>query len=145
MYTHGLNVKVAASRSILLYFFWCAFIFWDFWQDYTNSVAKVVFEQFVKLFTHIFVIKMADDDIWGLRISVMGNSDGNNDEVFFGFTLQKVVKGEESDTDLDIFAKKWRFFYSILRRKTTPHSLVFQVHLCKGFCFSRFHQGLAMQ
>lgn len=49
---------------------------------------------------------MADDDIWGLRISVMGNSDGNNDEVFFGFTLQKVVKGEESDTDLDIFAKK---------------------------------------
>ena len=83
---------------------------------------------------------MADDDIWDLMISVMGNSDGNNDEAFFSFTLQKVVKGEESDTDLDMSAKKWRFFDSILPRKTTP-----QVYLCKGFCFSRFHHGLAMQ
>lgn len=49
---------------------------------------------------------MADDDIWDLMISVMGNSDGNNDEAFFSFTLQKVVKGEESDTDLDMSAKK---------------------------------------
>lgn len=87
---------------------------------------------------------MADDDIWDLMISVMGNSDGNNDEAFFGFTLQKVVKGEKSDTDLDISAKNEDFLTVFCQEKLHP-SLVFQVHLCKGFCFSRFHHGLAMQ
>ena len=55
MYTHGLNVKVAAKRSILLYFSLCAFIFWDFWQDYRNTVAKVVFEQQIKKLFYTFL------------------------------------------------------------------------------------------
>ena len=45
---------------------------------------------------------MADDEAWQYWRSVMGDSDDDGEEDFEGFTLQEIVKGDESDIDLDI-------------------------------------------
>ena len=46
--------------------------------------------------------KMADDEAWQYWRSMMGYSDDDGKDDFEGFTLQEIVKGDESDIDLDI-------------------------------------------
>ena len=45
---------------------------------------------------------MAAEDLWQFWLNVMWNSDDDDEEAFEGFTLRELVKGEESDVDLDL-------------------------------------------
>ena len=48
---------------------------------------------------------MADDDKWEFWLSAIGNSDDEDGQDFEGFTVQEVVKGDESDIDLDVMVQ----------------------------------------
>ena len=48
---------------------------------------------------------MADDKAWQYWRSVMGDSDDDGEDDFEGFPLREIVKGDESDIDLDIVAQ----------------------------------------
>ena len=45
---------------------------------------------------------MAEEDGLALWRSIMGDSDDDSDMPFCGFTLEEVVKGDESDIDLSV-------------------------------------------
>lgn len=49
---------------------------------------------------------MAAEDPWQFWLNVMGNSDDDDEEAFEGFTLRELVKGEESDVDLDLVVQQ---------------------------------------
>ena len=49
---------------------------------------------------------MAAEDPWQFWLNVMGNSDDDDEEAFEGFTLRELVKGEESDVDLDLVVQE---------------------------------------
>ena len=45
---------------------------------------------------------MADLDAWEYWKSIMGDSNDEENDDFEGFTLREIVKGDESDIDLDL-------------------------------------------
>ena len=49
---------------------------------------------------------MAAEDPWQFWLNVMGNSDDDDEEAFEGFTQRELVKGEESDVDLDLVVQQ---------------------------------------
>ena len=49
---------------------------------------------------------MVAEDPWQFWLNVMGNSDDDDEEAFEGFTLRELVKGEESDVDLDLVVQQ---------------------------------------
>ena len=57
---------------------------------------------------------MADDEAWQYWRSVMGDSDDDGEEDFEGFTLQEIVKGDESDIDLDIVVQNQELLWQFL-------------------------------